>query len=137
MGSRSSNYMRDYESKRGYIRHFPELMASADLEFQSRLGALADIAYQASRRLSAREKELILIAILAARMATSEHMSVHLTKALQMGIDERDILEALELLVVPCGVTPFEMAVELLNTIAPLSSADVTDGRRGATLEAE
>jgi 4-carboxymuconolactone decarboxylase len=111
-------YIRRYREKRGYVRTFPMIMAYADVEFQSRVGQLADYAYAQQRRLSAREKEITLIAVLAASGAEIEHIDVHMKKAIGMGIDAHDILEALELIVVPAGVDKFERAVRRLNSFA-------------------
>ncbi|HEX5404959.1 MAG TPA: carboxymuconolactone decarboxylase family protein [Pseudonocardiaceae bacterium] len=111
-------YIRRYREKRGYVRTFPMIMAYADVEFQSRVGQLADYAYAQQRRLSAREKEITLIAVLAASGAEIEHLDVHMKKAFGMGIDAHDILEALELIVVPAGVDKFERAVRRLNEFA-------------------
>lgn len=118
-------YIRRYREKRGYVRTFPMIMAYADVEFQGLIGQLADHAYARQRRLSAREKEITLIAVLAASGAEQEHLDVHLRKALGMGIDARDILEALELIVVPAGVDKFERAVRRLNDFAALCPPEV------------
>lgn len=120
-------YVRAYRAKRGYLRRFPVVMAYADADFQAKIGQLADHAYAAPRRLSAREKELILTAVLAAGRAGREHLEMHMRKALEMGLDARDVLEALELIVVPCGITAFENAVEILNDVAGFCPRDVLE----------
>jgi alkylhydroperoxidase/carboxymuconolactone decarboxylase family protein YurZ len=112
-------YMTEYLQKRGYTRRHPTIMAHADLEFQRQLGQLADYTYKSQRRLSAREKELALIAALAAGGAGHEHLQSHLRKALDMGLDRQDLLECLELVLVPCGLTKFEAAVEMLDDLVP------------------
>jgi 4-carboxymuconolactone decarboxylase len=118
-------YIQRYREKRGYVRTFPMIMAYADVEFQGLIGRLADHAYARQRRLSAREKEITLIAVLAASGAEQEHLDVHLRKALGMGIDARDILEALELIVVPAGTDKFERAVRRLNDFAAFCPPEV------------
>jgi 4-carboxymuconolactone decarboxylase len=120
-----AEYIRRYREKRGYVRTFPMIMAYADVEFQGLIGQVADHAYARQRRLSAREKEITLIAVLAATDAEPEHLDVHLRKALDMGIEAGDILEALELIVIPAGVDRFERAVRRLNEFAPFCPPEV------------
>jgi alkylhydroperoxidase/carboxymuconolactone decarboxylase family protein YurZ len=121
-------YVRRYREKRGYVRALPVIMAYADIEFQRRVGELADYAYAKQRRLSAREKELAMCAVLAASGAEPEHITAHLRKALTMGIDAHDLLETLELIVIPAGIDRFERAVQLLNGVAGLCPPEALDG---------
>jgi alkylhydroperoxidase/carboxymuconolactone decarboxylase family protein YurZ len=118
-------YVRRYREKRGYVRTLPVIMAYADIEFQGRVGQLADHAYGAQRRLSAREKELVMCGVLAAGGAEPEHLEMHLRKAIAMGIDERDLLETLEMIVIPVGIDKFERAVRLLDSIVHFCPPEV------------
>lgn len=109
------SFLSEYRQKRGYMREFVKIMADYDIEFEQALGALADVAYRDDRSLSSREKELALIAVLTACGATSEHLERHYEKAISMGIDVKEIVEALELVVVPGGVVKFERAILALS----------------------
>lgn len=72
--------------------------------------------------------------VLAATDAEPEHLEMHLRKAGTMGITGQELLETLEMIVIPAGVDKFERAVRLLNDIVhfcPPEALEGTDRRPG------
>ena len=83
--------------RRGYVLEYHKRLVGADLEFARAANDLVSAAYLKERRLSRETKELIFISSLAALRAPKAHIQSHIRVALELGLDPRDILEAIEI----------------------------------------
>ncbi len=112
MTDEAQAYLDDMVRRRGYVLEYHKRLVGADLEFARAANDLVSAAYLKERRLSRETKELIFISSLAALRAPKAHIQSHIRVALELGLDPRDILEAIEIVMPEAGVVAFQEGFE-------------------------
>ncbi len=110
--SEEQEYLREMTKNRGYVFDYHKVLVAEDLPFLRSLNGLLATAYTDQRRLDRKTKELVFIAVLTALGAGKEHIKAHVEVAKREGATKEEILELLELLVLPCGVPKFMLGYE-------------------------
>jgi 4-carboxymuconolactone decarboxylase len=105
-------YLSELAARRGYVLPPPRALVESDFELMQAMNGLVEKAYLAPRCLSGREKELIFIVSLTVLRADHGHIEGHIEKALNLGVDSQDILEAIEIALPEAGVVAFQHGVE-------------------------
>lgn len=100
-------YVNMMKRQRGYVGELHKVLVAEDFEFIKKYNELSEIAYTKPRSLERKMKELIYIAILATRLATIDHIKLHINAALRAGATKEEILETLELTFLPAGAISF------------------------------
>lgn len=101
-------YLQRMEEERGYILDFHKILAEEDFEFLKSYNALLQAAYLSpDTRTESKTKELILIAILVAVRSPSDHIKTHMHVAKRLGATKKEILEVLEMCLIPAGLPAF------------------------------
>ncbi len=95
--------MREMHRKRGYTLEMHRIMAAADPEWFAKYAAFADATYLDERGLDRKTKELLQIVVESALRADVEQIRAHVRLALDAGATPREILEALQAVVLPMG----------------------------------
>ena len=94
-----------------------EVVARLDPEYFEKLrGLYVDGTFERDGALSRRTKELIMVGITSA-MRAARGVRVHSERALALGATPREVLEAMEVAVIPGGMPGFWLAVETLEAI--------------------
>jgi 4-carboxymuconolactone decarboxylase len=92
-------------------------VARLDPEYFEKLkGLYVDGTFERDGALSRKTKELIMVGITSA-MRASRGVRVHSERALALGASPREVLEAMEVAVIPGGMPGFWLAVETLEAI--------------------
>lgn len=107
-----TKYLQEMARTRGYVLDYHKVLVAEDLPFLRSLNNFLAAAYTDQRRLDRKTKELIFIAVLTALGAAKDHIKSHIEVAKQHGAVKEEILELLELLVLPCGVPKFMVGYE-------------------------
>lgn len=110
-------YLAAMRERRGYVLDYHATLVEHDLPLMKVVDEVVDAAYLSQRRLSAREKELIFIVSLTVLQAPKAHIESHINKALNIGVDPRDILEAIEISLPEAGVVAFQQGVEAWQSV--------------------
>ena len=110
-------YLAEMEAKRGYVLPYHRALVENDLPLMKAMDGLVSAAYLDQRRLSPREKELIFIVSLTVMQADRGHVESHIAKALDLGVDAADILEAIEIALPEAGVVAFQHGVEAWTAV--------------------
>jgi len=76
----------------------------------ARLSAVID---HDSRGLDNRTRELVMTIILMCVRATDERIEAQMRRALAAGVTERDLLEAIELIITPAGLPVFDAGLSV------------------------
>ncbi len=105
-------YLREMARTRGYILDYHKVLVAEDERFLRSLNELVAVAHTDQRRLDRKTKELLFIAALIALGATKDHIKAHIEVAKREGSTKQEILELLEILVLPCGVPKFVIGCE-------------------------
>lgn len=101
-------YLQRMEEERGYIFDFHKVLAEEDFEFLKNYNSLLQTAYLSpDTRTESTAKELILIAILVAVRSPSDHIKTHMRVAKRLGATKKEILEVLEMCLLPAGLPAF------------------------------
>lgn len=119
----------DMHRKRGYTLEMHRIMAAEDLEWSKKYAAFIDATYTGQRLLDRKTKELLQIAVETALRADVEQIRVHVRLALNEGATPREILEALEAVVMPMGALAFRRG---LQAWAAETKSDTIEGDRRA-----
>lgn len=93
--------------ERGYVLDFHKILVAEDFDFVQIYNQMIDAIYLKQRSLDAKTKELLYTVILTAIGGTHDHIKAHMKLALQYGATKQDLLEALELLMGPAGISRF------------------------------
>ena len=94
-----------------------EVVARLDPEYFEKLrGLYVDGTFERDGALSRKTKELIMVGITSA-MRAARGVRVHSERALALGASPREVLEAMEVAVIPGGMPGFWLAVETLEEI--------------------
>src|SRR5262249_59208525 len=91
----------EVRARRGYELDFHRILAAADPEWVARYTAFIEVTYTGPRLLDRKTKELLQIAVEAALRADLDQIRAHIRVALREGATPREILEALEAVIMP------------------------------------
>ena len=105
-------YLQEMARSRGYALDYHKVLVAEDLPFLRSLNEFLAVSYTNQRRLDRKTKELVFIGVLTALGATKDHIKAHIEVAKRQGATKEEILELLELLVLPCGVPKFMLGYE-------------------------
>ena len=118
-------YLRDMVKKRGYVLDYHKVLVAEDFPFVQSLNGLLSTAYTDQRLLDRKTKELVFTAVLTALGAGKEHIKAHIEVSKRHGATKEEILELLELLVLPCGVPKFMLGYEAWIESFPVRRVEV------------
>ena len=79
-----------------------------DPEVGAALARLTATIDQDERGLDARTREIVMTIVLVCMRATEERLAAQMRRALVAGATSRDLLEAIELIITPAGLPPFD-----------------------------
>jgi 4-carboxymuconolactone decarboxylase len=98
--------------RRGYELEMHRIMAAADAEWVQKYTAFIEATYTGQRLLDRKTKELLQIVVEAALRADVDQIRAHVRVALREGATPREILEALEAVIMPMGGLAFRRGVQ-------------------------
>ena len=110
--SEKKAFLRQLKERRGYLLDYHKVLAAEDLSFLKALGDVLNVAYSSERTLSKKVKELIFIAVLTTTGGPKE-IKLHMELAKKLGVTKEEVLEVLEILVLPCGLPRFFIGYEV------------------------
>jgi 4-carboxymuconolactone decarboxylase len=105
-------YLQEMARTRGYVLDYHKVLVAEDLPFMRSLNDFLAVSYTDQRRLDRKTKELIFTAVLTALGAAKDHIKNHIEVAKRHGATKEEVLELLEMLVMPCGVPKFMLGYE-------------------------
>ena len=105
-------YLQEMVKARGYVLDYHKVLVAEDLPFLRSLNSLLAVSYTDPRRLDRKTKELVFIGVLTALGAAKDHVKAHIEVAKRQGATKEEVLELLEMLVLPCGVPKFMVGYE-------------------------
>lgn len=101
-------YIDDMVAKRGYVLDYHKIMAKQDFDVLAAANELVARTYLSERTLDRATKELIFITSLTVMRASKGHIQSHISVALDLGVDPRQILEAIEIALPEAGIVAFQ-----------------------------
>ena len=102
----------DVRRRRGYELDFHRILAAADPDWVRQYTAFIEATYTGPRLLDRKTKELLQIVVEAALRADIDQIRAHVRLALREGAAPREILEALEAVIMPMGGLAFRRGVQ-------------------------
>ena len=105
-------YLQEMAKTRGYVLDYHKVLVAEDLPFMRSLNDFLAVSYTDQRRLDRKTKELVFIAALTVLCAAKDHIKTHIEVAKRHAATKEEVLELLEMLVLPCGVPKFMSAYE-------------------------
>jgi 4-carboxymuconolactone decarboxylase len=117
--------------RRGYELDFHRILAAADPEWVQRYTAFIDATYTGPRLLDRKTKELLQIAVETALRADVDQIRAHVRLALREGATPREILEALQAVIMPMGGLAFRRGVQAWAAETGFALAEGGNGRGG------
>ena len=105
-------FLEEAQGNRGYSLEMHRIMAEADLEWAKKYNEFIDATYTGQRLLDRKTKELLQVAVEAALRADVEQIQAHVRVALREGATPREILEALQAVIMPMGALAFRRGVQ-------------------------
>ena len=105
-------YLEEMTRKRGYVLDMHRIMASEDFEWVKKYDPFLEATYTSQRLLDRKTKELLQIVVEAALRADVEQIQAHVEVALREGATPREILEALQAVVMPMGMLAFRRGLQ-------------------------
>jgi 4-carboxymuconolactone decarboxylase len=118
-------YLQEMARTRGYVLDYHKVLVAEDLPFMQTLNDLLAVSYTDSRRLDRKTKELIFIAVLTALGAAKNHIKAHIEVAKRQEATKEEILELLEMLILPCGVPKFMLGYEAWTESFPVRRVEL------------
>ncbi len=118
-------YLREMAQMRGYVLDYHKVLIAEDLQFMRALNDFLAVSYTDQRRLDRKTKELVFIAVLTALGAAKDHIKAHIEVAKREGATKEEILELLEMLVMPCGAPKFMMGYEAWTECFPVRRVEL------------
>ena len=106
------SYLENMRRKRGYILEMHRVLVEEDFEWVQRYDPFAEATYTGQRLLDRKTKELLQIVVEAALRADVEQIQAHVEVALKEGATPREILEALQTVVMPMGMLAFRRGLQ-------------------------
>jgi len=98
--------------QRGYVLDMHRIMAAEDPEWVAKYGAFIEATYTGQRLLDRKTKELMQIVVEAALRADVDQIRAHIRVALREGATPREILEALQAVIMPMGGLAFRRGLQ-------------------------
>ena len=105
-------FLEQAQDSRGYSLEMHRIMAEADLEWAKKYNEFIEATYTGQRLLDRKTKELLQVAVEAALRADVEQIQAHVRVALREGATPREILEALQAVIMPMGALAFRRGVQ-------------------------
>ncbi len=103
---------------RGYILDFHKIMVAEDFEWLKAYNGLIEAAYTDKRSLDAKTKEIIYTVVLTALRGSVDHIKAHMQLALDYGATRQELLEALQITMLPAGVPAYMQGIEAWKQVA-------------------
>ena len=100
-------YLNEMVATRGYVLDYHKVLVSEDLRFMKGVNALFAAAYVDEGALSKKIKELLFVVLMTAVGAPKDVIKIHVDLAKKAGWSKAEILDALEMSVLPCGMPKF------------------------------
>lgn len=105
-------FLEEAQRERGYSLEMHRIMAEADLEWAKKYNGFIEATYTGQRLLDRKTKELLQVVVEAALRADVEQIQAHVRVALREGATPREILEALQAVIMPMGALAFRRGVQ-------------------------
>ena len=102
----------EMRQRRGYELEMHRIMAATDPAWVQTYSAFIEATYTGPRLLDRKTKELLQIAVEAALRADIDQIRAHVRVALREGASPREVLEALEAVIMPMGGLAFRRGVQ-------------------------
>lgn len=135
MSDEAQQYLDEMVAKRGYVLDYHKIMATADFEVLQAANNLVHAAYLKPRLLDAKTKELLFILSLTVLRAPKEHIKGHIRVALNLGVSQEEILEAIEIALPEAGVVAFQTGVECWQEVVQIETLEPDLSRIGSEKE--
>ena len=97
---------------RGYVLEMHRIMAEADLEWVKKYNVFIEATYTGERLLDRKTKELLQVVVEAALRADQDQIQAHIRVALREGATPEEVLEALQVVIMPMGGLAFRRGVQ-------------------------
>lgn len=97
-------FLDKIQKDRGYILDMHRILVEEDLDWVKAYDPFAEATYTGQRTLDRKTKELLQIVVEAALRAEVGQIQAHVRLALANGATPREILEALQTVVMPMGM---------------------------------
>ena len=105
-------FLEEAQENRGYSLEMHRILADADLEWAKKYNEFIQVTYTGQRTLDRKTKELLQVVVEAALRADVEQIQAHMRVALREGATPREILEALQAVIMPMGGLAFRRGVQ-------------------------
>jgi len=115
-GKRIKDLLNVMEQERGKLPGQWKYLAEYDIGYLEAYNRLYNVVFSDGKALSAKMKELIVIPLLAFR-GREDAVYEHCKKALKLGATRQEILEAIEVSVIPGGAPTVKIALKSLMQI--------------------
>ena len=109
---------------RGYVVGFHKLMVQADPDWVEPYDALVQRTYLRPGELDRKTKELCQVVVLAALRSDTEHIASHVRQAIAHGATEREVLEALECVLMLIGGLGFGAGLKAWASVVGLEELE-------------
>src|SRR5215212_9700498 len=119
-------YVDEMAEKRGYVLDYHKVMAAQDFEVLQAANDLIEAAYLKERRLDRKTKELLFIVSLTVMRASKSHIASHIRVALDHGLSEEEILEAMEIAIPEAGIVAFQTGFEAWREVTGADGIEPT-----------
>jgi len=108
VSTEQQEYIDSMARDRGYVLQYHKVMAKHDYPALKAIDGMVHATYLAPRLLDRRTKELIFIVSLTVLRATKGQIQSHIKVALDLGVTESEILEAIEIALPEAGIVAFQ-----------------------------
>ena len=105
-------YLQEMIANRGYVLEYHKVMVLEDMPFMKAVNQMLETAYTDERSLSKKVKELLFSVLMTSVGAPKDVIKIHIGLAAKAGATKEEVLEALELASLPCGMPKFFPALE-------------------------
>ncbi len=112
--------------KRGYVLDYHKVMAKHDYTVLKAANGLVEAAYLNDRLLDRRTKELIFIVSLTVLKAPRGQIESHIRVALDLGVSQQEILEAIEISLPEAGVVAFQIGFDAWKQVVGATGIEPT-----------
>ncbi len=100
-------YLQEMKDNRGYLLDYHKVLVAEDMPYMKAVNELLATAYTNERSLSKKVKELLFSVLMTSVGAPQEVIKLHIGLAAKAGASKEEVLEALELASMPCGMPKF------------------------------
>ena len=105
-------YLEKMHRQRGYIMDMHKILVSVDLDWVRAYDPFSEATYTGQRTLDRKTKELLQIVVEAALRADVEQIQTHVELALKEGASPKEVLEALQAVIMPMGMLAFRRGLQ-------------------------